>query len=375
MIHDRHCKPKNKPTSLQERRENALPTFRCALAAQHHEDRADSGVPQAADVPKLLAASKKEQPPKIEQKPSSSHDYGFSVYLLGGDQPKSGGNVAHNENQKTNGASNNIEQCKYAIKTDYNKMNSVNVKSPNDELRVEKNPNPNVEFPVYDQDLAFTPDPLHGLLEQHDRIDPVRKEFNMLPLGSSPAFPRHMVHARSTKKKNSKGNGNSSLTKKGNKDGVPNGSEGGDSTVDRSADGDSVGDDSQTPNMEASGDSKNGINKTSCKSWNSAGNGSSADDSVGDDGQTSDVEPFGDLTIDSNKTSCLSWNDNAVGNDTSGCGMSEQTTGETAQSICAGETATPDVETCGDSEMNTNNTCCKSWRDPKSKHKSKLTLT
>uniref|UniRef100_A0A1B6KQ11 Uncharacterized protein n=1 Tax=Graphocephala atropunctata TaxID=36148 RepID=A0A1B6KQ11_9HEMI len=146
-----------------------------------------------------------QESPKIVHKPRAN-DFGYSVIVLAGDpvnMPIKVLSKGMQEDQETQGKE--VMEGKVDVKEnpDRNGYSDENMnpkgKVSNEEMRVPKQFNVKTEFPVYDEDLSFMPDPFQGILDENYWKEQGSQEGgSSIPQKENQRFQPHAIYMRSS---------------------------------------------------------------------------------------------------------------------------------------------------------------------------------
>ncbi|XP_054268660.1 uncharacterized protein LOC128990344 [Macrosteles quadrilineatus] len=247
-----------------------------------------------------------QQPPRIVHKPNPSNDYGFSVIIKAGESLNSEIGKATKELEidgvklKDKVKATNVDgknEFKEQREVDSNNTDSNEESFHSKGLWIEKSPNANVGFPVYDQDLAFEPDPFNGLLDQNYLTNTINN-VSMLYNGPS-AIPFHKIQARAVQKNSERHN------KQTSKDGNGNVTPFADVKRSKNKTQKTFLSKITTKVPTPSKLTTTTLEEFDLDDTTSEVSTFSSSSSLEDD--SSDIEQFSDLKIDLNKTSCISY--------------------------------------------------------------------
>lgn len=157
-----------------------------------------SALDQGEDSP---AGYVRQGVPRIVNKPHSN-DYGYSVIVLAGDAVHLPLKVqAKSTRGQEKGTQEDKDGLVYRTGEAEEKI-GLEERTPKKEVRVYKQFDRNPDFPVYDEDLNFVPDPLQGIFDDNYRAEvskalkkPALSVNNFRPVDNGMGL--HKVHVRS----------------------------------------------------------------------------------------------------------------------------------------------------------------------------------
>uniref|UniRef100_A0A1B6HV55 Uncharacterized protein n=1 Tax=Homalodisca liturata TaxID=320908 RepID=A0A1B6HV55_9HEMI len=142
-----------------------------------------------------------QEPPKIVSKPRPN-EFGYSVIVLAGDPvnlPIKVLSKGMQEDQDTPGKE-DLEDKSDEKANCYKNLEEGSIpkeKTSEEEMRVPKQYNVKTEFPVYDEDFSFIPDPFQGILDENYLKEHGPQSDFTLQKEEIPRFQPHAVYVRS----------------------------------------------------------------------------------------------------------------------------------------------------------------------------------